>query len=240
MIVVQRMVLASVLMALATGAQAFTCDQRDHSYLNCVKCPTNDTVSNALKRIGRDCNPCTTKCGSSNPQIVPTATESNSCGQLPPGLNTLLVLDLSSEELERLAEINPYVAITLLYGQLGDSPGDRSPFGGVTSFGASLTTQQAIAGIRNIDTLLQGRSPFDPGYAVVVEDVFELSHDETIERVFRTYYKGSDGSRIAIHSPVALTIRPQSESSDPSIPGVRIVRYGLQSFAVSKGADSET
>ena len=64
------------------------------------------------------------------------------CGYLPDDVTEIQLLTLTTDQLQQLAGLNPYVAVALLYAQQGNVV-ERSPFGSRSRFGASLTPDQA-------------------------------------------------------------------------------------------------
>lgn len=218
------------LLALTSTALAYTCDKRENSYLGCTACPTNDTESNAFKKISTDCNQCRTRCGSTNPRVLDPGKSGATCGSLPTGTTEIHVLVLSVAQLEAIAEINPYLAVALLYSQLGDSVLDQSPFGGMTRFGASVTRDQAKQGVRDPKSLEYGRSVFDEGYSVTVEDSVDFLESGTVDRIFRTYYRAPDGSKVAISEPISLKLLPALQKTDAALPGITITEYQFSSL----------
>lgn len=209
-------------------SSAYTCNLRENVYTGgCSGCPLNDTESNSFKKISFDCLQCTNRCDNVTP-VVDKSSDTSSCGHLPWGLTELKLLTLSTSELEELAKANPYVAMAVFYGQLGEV-GERSPFDSKSIFSASLTTEQAIRGMADMSTLESGRSPFDSGYRVVVESSFDELDDGKVVRRFLTRYHFPQGDAIAIDRPILLELSRAGESTDSAHPGVTLVNYRLKS-----------
>ncbi len=150
------------------------------------------------------------------------------CGYLPADLTQIQLLTLTTDELQQLAGLNPYVAVALLYAQLGEVVG-RSPFGSKTRFGASLTPDQAARAALDLASLEQARSPFDRGYAVVVEDSFEALADGRVARRFLTRYRSPSGASLEVYPPLVLVVRPVSERIDHDLFDIKVIDFVLDS-----------
>lgn len=232
------MALKSLGVALMLGytmtAGAYTCDKRENQYLACVACPVNDTESNAFRKISLDCNQCAIRCGNNPRASEKLKSNTASCGYFPAGTNSTSVMNLTPNQLEDISRINPYVAVALVYAQLGDV-GERTPFGGRTAFGASLTTDQAIRAISDVKSLERGRSRFDAGYAVVVEESFEVHADDSVSRRFVTSYKRATGDAVSIFDPIVLEVDPiRTLPESLSFPEIKIVEFGLTAVRIEK------
>ena len=150
------------------------------------------------------------------------------CGYLPDDVTEIQLLTLTTDQLQQLAGLNPYVAVALLYAQQGDVV-ERSPFGSRSLFGASLTPDQATRAAVDLQSLEQGRSRFAPGYAVTVEDSFEPIADGRVARSFLTRYRSPSGATLDVYPPLVLVVKPISERIDHDLFGIKIIDYALDS-----------
>jgi len=156
------------------------------------------------------------------------------CSVLPAGVTSIKLMEIRDDQMMAIAEVNPYVAVTIKYGQLGDRAVDKGAFGGRTSFSSRISTEQAKRGIANVESLEKGRERF-VNAAVIVEDSISLAENGQILRTFQTAYANADG-RQNLYPPIVVALEPSRLEKDKTFTGLTVEYHDAVSFYVDHDA----